>query len=157
MNLSQPVCSFSFFSFFQVHDPLGPIIFNKPNVSHEDIVLGRAVLEDWTRRIRVENYPVFMLVSRTVDDNTMLLYILTILHNLSFEIANEQFLAFSVTIMRHLVSLIHIAAPSGLNSPLTEASRLAYSILGQVSKSVDVPCRRRVQCDLWLEDPIGIF
>jgi hypothetical protein len=156
--MSKIFCNHYVFSFFKVHDPLGPILFHNSSAAYEDIVLSRAYDINWsiTDRVRIENYPVFVQISRTIDDNTILLNILTILNNLSYEIANEMFLAFSVTVMRHLVSLIHISTPSGPNSPLTDASRLAFGILFQIAKHIDAPCRRRVQCDLWMEDPIGI-
>ena len=44
----------------------------------------------------------------------MLLQILTILQNLSFEIANEAYIAFNVSVLRHLASLLHAQSPTGI-------------------------------------------
>ena len=97
-----------------------------------------------------------MLAARAIDDNTILVYLLTIIKNLSFEIANEIFLAFSPNIMRHLVSLAHITSASyGIHGPLTEVSHLVFGALTGISRYIDVTGRRRGVCDMWVEDVIG--
>ena len=82
----------------------------------------------------VERNPLLLSVARSLDDNPLLLHVLAVVHNLSYDVVNEIFIAFSACLMRHLITLLHVSSFGGHHGPVLEASQLAYEILSHVSR-----------------------
>jgi hypothetical protein len=74
-----------------------------------------------------------------IDENAMLLTILNIFRNLSFDLFNEQYLTMSTALMRHLAVCLLSSSPNVWSSgPVTEASSLALDILNNLAGKVRV-------------------
>ena len=77
------------------------------------------------------------IIANNLDENILLLSVLSVLKNISFETSNEGYIAASSILMPHLISLTLVC------SRKSEAYQLASDILSNVSAKIDFIGRKR--------------
>lgn len=128
-----------------VLDFLNPI--SKFLIDRNSASIKQFELNKWPEPIISPANPYYHHVAKSVDANGILLAVLCLLRNLSFERMNESYIAHSHGMLAHLVSLLLISSDG-----LTECTRYVFDILSNVAKHIDVTAATRCRTNFYLED-----
>jgi hypothetical protein len=148
------------FSLERLLDVVNPLAANEyPGVGAAEITgkeWSASVLlhqkRSWSDDFLGKPHALLRRIALTIDENYILNTILTILRNMSHEVANEVFVASSYTIMNHCV---HIIMSITSTPHLSDASALALEILILVGRKIDLSGKRRLQWSATGEFLIG--
>lgn len=103
----------------------------------------------WSKSIEPSSLQIMKTLGKVADENVLLLAILNILRNLSFDAANEHMIAASSTVFKHVVALEVVSG-----NTQGEATNFAHEIMCNIAPKVELSGRKRqhLQTFAWLED-----
>lgn len=125
------------------------------NEQQSSIITGKAYADSllmhdsprWSDDLSNKPQAILRQLAITMDENFVLISILTIIKNMSHEVANEVFVASSYTIMNQCIHII-MSTTCGVEQGsygLSDASSIAFEILKLVGTKVDLSGKRRMQ------------
>jgi hypothetical protein len=135
-------------------NPIGKLIFGKAlenrDQNYYSLLFGTSSSAytsssssvDWDPELPISDAIEFRFLSSQLDSNTFITTILSILRNLSFEIANEIYIAYHSTIMRHLSSIM---ISSILEPRLNENLQLVFDLFNNIASRLEFYGKRRIQ------------
>lgn len=124
-------------------NPLAPLLIDTTSDNYKQFKVNVWPAEPFSS-IQHRKYH---LMSKYIENNSLLLSILCLIRNLSFDRTNEQYLAYSFSMIRHLLSLLLISYDL-----LTECTRYVFDILSNIARRIDVTASLRCKTDFFLED-----
>eukprot|EP01038_Epipyxis_sp_PR26KG_P016280 gene16280-22177_t len=125
-------------------NPLGNILFTdvSSDRSYSHFLLDKLVHPQWSPELLSNGNKKIQILAIYLDENEMLLTTLCIIRNLSFEPTNEQILAQSSVILRHVVSILMASIET--YSVTNTVTQLAFDIIINLGSKIDTTGRKRI-------------